>query len=514
MSEEEDFDIVPDDEGTGPRSTWLWVSIIAVVALFAFGVGAAFMILSNRMGPGVPTATPDLAVVSPTQVAAITGTVTVTPSVTITVSRTPTATPTLTVTPSPTATATPTCTQQVEPLFAQLYDQTQLGCATSSPNIVWAAFQPFERGSMLWRSDRDTSYVFYSSGTWFPVEQGWDGGPSLDRGAPPPGLQAPQRGFGWVWSHDNEIFNGLGWARDQEKGFCALVQEYERGYILRSSEVPTCTAENLYNYAAGGELMPLLYVAVSNGQWRNVPAAPSAPPPAATPVPTQPQQGGSPPATNTMRPAPNGVFDARNATGYTIDGNFDEWPAAWIPMNAIILGADRHSGPGDLSANFQVGWNANGMVLAIRVNDDIYRAGPLGSNLWQGDSIEVQFDRELAEDFSATLADADDYQLGMAFDSNITAVRAYLWLPFEREQELALPHAITLSEQGYQLEVMIPWYVFDLSGSPSTDRGYGFNISVNDNDSETNAQETVLSASPARTTHDNPTEWATIRFLP
>lgn len=515
MSEEDDFDIVPDEEEVSARrSTWLWVGITAVVALFAFGVGIAFMILSNRMGPGSsdPTPTPDVAIVSPTQVAAITGTVTITPSAIITVSRTPTATPTLTVTPTPTA--TPFCSQQVEAQFVPYFDQARFGCATNAPAIVWAAYQSFERGSMLWRSDRDTSYVFYSSGSWFPIAEGWDGGPSADRGAPPPGLQTPQRGFGFVWSHDDDIYNGLGWARDQEKGFCALVQEFERGFILQSAAVASCTPENLYNFATASDWSPLLIAAVNDSQWGNSPAAPApaTPVPAASPTPTQ--MGGNPLQGGLTRPAPNGIFEARNATGYTIDGIVDEWPGTWIPMNNIILGANNHSGPGDLSANFQVGWNANGLVLAIRVNDDIYSAGPVGSNLWQGDSIEVQFDRQLAEDFDSATADADDYQVGIAFDSNISATRGYLWLPFEREAELAFPSALTISEQGYQLEMVIPWYVFDMPDSPATDRAYGFNISVNDNDSEGNAQETVISASPARTVHDNPTEWATLRLIP
>lgn len=505
---EDDFDIVPDEEEAGLSSTWLWISITAVVALFAFGVGAAFMIMSSRMGPASPTPTPtrDLAVVSPTQVAAITGTVTVTSSDLITSSGTPTTTPTATVSPTPTATPTPTCTQQVEPLLAPLYDQGQFGCATNAPAIVWAAYQPFERGSMLWRSDRDTSYVFYANGHWFPIEQGWDGGPARDRGEPPPGLQVPQRGFGWVWSHDDEIFSGLGWARDQEKGFCALVQEFERGFILRSSDVPSCTAEGLYNFAAAGDWSPLAIAAVEDAQWRS-----SAPPAAAIPTPAQP--GGGPPTTIT-RPVPHGIYDAHDATAYTVDGNFSEWPGAWIPISNIILGMENHTGPGDLSGSFQVGWNANGLMLAIRVNDETYRPGPSGSNLWQGDSIEIQFDRQLAEDFNTTLADADDYQIGIAFDDNLTATRGYLWLPFEREAELALPSAISANPQGYQLEVLIPWYVFDFAGTPSTDRAYGFNISINDNDSDGAAQETVISASAARTTHDNPTEWGTLRLLP
>ena len=499
----------------------MWVSIIVVVALFAFGVGAAFMIMSDRMGGGSPTAAPtrDLAVLPPTQVAIISGTLTLTPNPTVTVSGTPTSTPTLTVTPTPSATVTPACSQQVEAIFQPYFNQEQQGCATTPAAIVWAAYQPFERGSMLWRSDSNTSYVFLSSGNWFPIELGWDGGPAADRGTPPPGLQAPQRGFGYVWSQDDTIFNGLGWARDQEKGFCALVQQFERGFILQSANVNSCTPENLYNFATAGDWTPLLFAAGANDQWRN---APSAQPPAPTsaspstqsPTPPPAQQGSTGPGSSIARPAPNGIFDAHNATGFTVDGNVEEWPNAWIPINAVILGADRIEGPADLSANFQVGWTTNGLMLALRVNDDIYRAGPAGSDLWQGDSIEIQFDRQLAEDFNTTLADADDYQLGIAFDENLATIRGYLWLPYERESEIGIPSALTINAQGYQLEALIPWYVFEMDGAPASDRYYGFNISVNDNDSEAPAQEIVISASPARTTHDNPTEWGTLRILP
>jgi hypothetical protein len=401
----------------------------------------------------------------------------------------------------------------VEEQFIAYYDQARLGCATSVPGVVWSAYQPFERGSMLWRADRDTSYVFYASGSWMPIEQGWDGGPARDRGEPPPGLQTPQRGFGWVWSHSDEMFNGLGWALDQEKGFCALVQDFEHGFILRSSDVASCTAENLYNFATAPEWATLLIIATDDAQWQNSPTAPNSVSTPSAPIPTEPTASPSgDPSTARGRPAPNGAFDARSATGYTIDGRFEEWPGTWMPMNTVVFGADHHDGPGDLSGNFQVGWNANGLMLAIRVNDEAYRPGPVGSDLWQGDSVEIQFDRQLAEDFDSTVADADDYQLGIAFDLDRGATLGYLWLPFERESELSIPSAVTIDANGYQLEVMIPWYVFDMT-EPSTGHAYGFNISVNDNDSEDNAQETVISASPMRATHDNPTQWGTLRLL-
>lgn len=503
---EDDFDIVPDEDEIGrPRSPWLWMALIAVVGLFAFGVGAAFMIVTNRMGTSTPpTPTAVAAADAATPQAVLTTTLTITATATITPNQTPTATVTPTVTPTPSPTPTPVCTVPVEELFVPLYDPQQLGCATGPAGIVWAAYQPFERGSMLWRSDTDTAYVFYAGGEWFPVQEQWDGGPVADRGAPPSGYMAPERGFGFVWSRRDDIFTGLGWASNREMGFCALVQNFDRGFMLRSSDVPSCTPDGLYNYATAGDWTPLLFVATEQGRWRNVPS-PNLPP----------EQGGDRGSAGISRPASNGQFEARQLLGLTLDGMLADWPEAWQPINGLVAGAAEHRGPGDLSANFQVAWNPTGLLLAVRVNDERYRAGPEGSDMWQGDGIEIQFDRLLAEDFNTTLADDDDYQIGLAFDENLTSLRGYSWLPFAREGVLQIPGSVIRTDNGYQVEALLPWYIFELDGSTvSTERAYGFNISVNDNDADATMQQTVLSASPARATHDNPVEWGTLRLLP
>jgi hypothetical protein len=508
--DQDDFDIIEDeDEERVGTQTWLWIGAVALVALFAFGVGAAFMLVSNRLATPEPPATPAgnagitvtrLALVTSTVSPAVTGTLTASTVLTLPFTPTPTATLSPTATPAPQV----ICSEPVEEIFVPLYAEEQFGCATGAAQVVWAAWQRFERGNMLWRSDSDASFVLYGDGRWFPVQERWDGGPAADRGAPPPGLQTPTRGFGYVWSRSDEIFNGLGWATDQERGFCAVVQDFEQGYMLRSSDVPSCTAEGLYNHATAAEWAPVLVAASADGRWRNVPA-PNVP--AAS--------GGERPAGALSRPATHGIYEAARLDGLILDGDFGEWQNNWVPLNAIVFGLENHAGPGDLSANFQTAWLQDGLALAIRVNDDVYRVGPIGTDQWQGDGLELQFDRQLAEDFNSTQADGDDYQIGVAFDQALRAVRGYIWLPFVKESALDLPGAVVSTLRGYQVEVLIPWPVFDLTGDAlSTDTAYGFNLSVNDNDGNLPAQQTVASASGARTTHDNPTEWGTLRFLP
>ena len=70
---------------------------------------------------------------------------------------------------------------------------------------------------------------------------------------------------------------------------------------------------------------------------------------------------------------------------------------------------------------------------------------------------------------------------------------------------------MTTAPGQYALEVLIPWLYFDVSAAElQPGLRFGFNLSINDNDADIPAQQTVISASPARTTHDNPTEWGTL----
>ncbi len=66
-------------------------------------------------------------------------------------------------------------------------------------------------------------------------------------------------------------------------------------------------------------------------------------------------------------------------------------------------------------------------------------------------------------------------------------------------------------EQGYDVEVLIPWSIWELPPDKTTPGAtFGFNVSISDNDGEVADQQTVLSASPARPTYDDPTEWGTL----
>lgn len=278
VSRPEDFDIVEDDDELPRRlpSWWLWLGGAALLIIFA-GV-FAFSVFSQRVsnpspGPVVnppATATPaESGQLPPGTPLNGTPNAGMTPEGTPSPSPTPIATATETPTPTPTVEPSPTpCAIAVDDAFTAMYSITEMGCAVNQPRVVWSAWQEFERGKMFWRQDTDQAFVLSNSGIYSPVTERWDGSPATDRGIPPAGFVAPERGFGFVWSRSDEIFNLLGWGIDREKGFCARVQDFDYGFMVMSDPVPSCTGDNLYNNATAGDWQPLYFRLTESGIWR------------------------------------------------------------------------------------------------------------------------------------------------------------------------------------------------------------------------------------------------------
>lgn len=492
-----------------------WLILATIIALIAFVVFAASLALSTfrqRVAPAqqawtpAPTRGPLLTVAPVARVtqAAATATptalvATATPDIATPTPVMPTETP-IEIAP-PTPTETPSVTLPPTPCgiplaleLSDLYSRMVFGCPTGDTAVVWAAWETFERGALLWRSDTDTAYAFLVDGRWYPIATRWGGDLPPGRGEPPAGLLAPERGFGWVWGTNDTLYADLGWATDAEKGFCAQVQPVERGFLLRSSAVASCTAENLYNHATAPGWQPVVLAAFADG-W-SVTRPPDVILPQGVP----------------SRPARQGLFPAPRLTNISLDGSPDEWPGPWLLLTAIVEGAAAWTDEADLSGVFQVAWNEAGLYLTVQVTDDRYRAGPSDTDMWQGDSLEINFDRVLAGDFASIESNDDDYQVGISYGPDLALMLGYRWLPFyEEEGPLDLSGAAVATADGYTVETLIPWEVFGLTPDNLTSgMTFGFNVALNDNDSNAPVQETVAAASPARMTYDDPTQWGTL----
>jgi len=168
----------------------------------------------------------------------------------------PSSTPTpLPATPSPTAarpSATPTapratptrppatsCPQPVAPALAGWLAATpqpnlDLGCPRSPGVQTAGAWEPFERGQMLWRKDVLRVMVLEDNGRWAVYEDNWhEGDAAWDASLNAPAeLFQPVRGFGLVWREQPGVRDALGWATQPEVSFDASVQSFERALLI------------------------------------------------------------------------------------------------------------------------------------------------------------------------------------------------------------------------------------------------------------------------------------------
>jgi hypothetical protein len=129
-------------------------------------------------------------------------------------------------------------------------------------DTIWAAYEPFERGLMVWRSDTREIYVLYADGRYETFEDTWqEGDPVSVPGTPPPGLHAPVRGFGNLYAQHHHVRQGLGWATAFETGYTMRVETIRGGSgrypgISTYFTLPDNQVVNLYPFTSTWEMLP------------------------------------------------------------------------------------------------------------------------------------------------------------------------------------------------------------------------------------------------------------------
>lgn len=103
---------------------------------------------------------------------------------------------------------------------------------------MWA-WEPFEKGQMLWRGDLRQIYVLYQGGTWAVYDDRWrEGDLEWETSiVPPTGLHQPVRGFGLVWREEPGVRDALGWATAAEASFDVSFQTFERAFLIADEAV-------------------------------------------------------------------------------------------------------------------------------------------------------------------------------------------------------------------------------------------------------------------------------------
>jgi hypothetical protein len=127
---------------------------------------------------------------------------------------------------------------------------------------VWAAYEPFEHGDMIWRSDSSEIHVLYDDGSYETYTDTWqEGDPVTISGAPPPGLYAPVRGFGNLYASQPHVRERLGWATAPESGYTMMVETIPGGSgrypgISTYFSLPDSRVVNLYPFTTTWQKLP------------------------------------------------------------------------------------------------------------------------------------------------------------------------------------------------------------------------------------------------------------------
>ena len=164
----------------------------------------------------------------------------------------------------------PDCEIQPHEDLDSFWSYPAVGCPSAEAETVWSAWQRFETGHMIWHLGQSDLSVYADDGDWNQYSDDWnDQELSNSRGDPPTGLESPVRGFGLLWETNDDVFTDLGWAKDAEKGFCALIQEYENGALLRADPVDSCH-DGAHNFATSTPFYLAAIQALDSGSWERV----------------------------------------------------------------------------------------------------------------------------------------------------------------------------------------------------------------------------------------------------
>ncbi|NOX61270.1 MAG: hypothetical protein GXP42_04900 [Chloroflexi bacterium] len=244
----------------------------------------------------------------------------------------------------------------------------------------------------------------------------------------------------------------------------------------------------------------------------------------ATPTPTV-----SPTPTPTVEPSPSptprptpyagplrqngGDYTIVRREGIVVNADLSDWrDVAPLLVASVQQGADNVTGPEDLAAFIRMAWDDAFLYYVAEVGDDVHVQALRSYQIFNGDSVELWLDTDLAGDFNDVGLNADDYQFGFSAGDFISSpAEAVVWYPRRSPQWNALIQiAAQPVGQGYIIEAAIPWSLLGLQ--PVAGMVMGFAVGVNDNDvPATAAQQTIL-VSPPTMFWGRPTTFANLRF--
>lgn len=238
------------------------------------------------------------------------------------------------------------------------------------------------------------------------------------------------------------------------------------------------------------------------------------PPTLAVSQPTGPLPAASVAAATVTPLVTTNVTTPRLQGSPAIDGDLSDWPDGVPVLSAHqVYSHESWDGSEDLAALWRSGWDNDNLYLGVTVIDDVHVQTRNDSQIFRGDSLDVQIETGRTGGPGAGLSPNTFQIIFSPGDFNAVPPAAFRFRGDEEGRSVQSPgHNIVFqarrTETGYVLEAAIPWR--DLEATPASGLILGMALNATDNDTPgTAVQEVFMSNAPART-FSNPSTWGTL----
>ena len=165
----------------------------------------------------------------------------------------------------------------------------------------------------------------------------------------------------------------------------------------------------------------------------------------------------------------------------TVDGKIKDWGERGLKVLSLTGGrSSKERGkmcpPADFDPSFRIGWNDRGLLMLVRVRDDVANESPTATQLSRGDSVEVFI--------ASKVGLAEHYQVVVAPGADPKQPKTRVQL-FDRRNapgraKLTAQSAAVKTPDGYVVEMLLPWK--NLKIAPAVGREFAMQVLVNDSD--------------------------------
>ncbi len=207
-----------------------------------------------------------------------------------------------------------------------------------------------------------------------------------------------------------------------------------------------------------------------------------------------------------------------NIGNVKLDGKVGDWPDATVAhadtaaqLKVKTDGAP-WEGPQDLSATIRAAWDSEKLYLVMHVKDDKI-AATNGSDLYNGDCVEIFFDMDIASNKEFCRADNYQFLFRPACGGKEMAVRGNRGGGSKCDTSAIVSKSST-TDSGYECMIAIPWNTLQNANGepfkPAVGKVLGFDFAIDDNDGKFKQRKSQLVWSSESDAYANPRNYGVI----